>query len=119
MGVIPDLRTVCSADLQIVVGDQGTTRTIRLDGALDATADEGVRRAVARAVSDRPECVLVDLGRLNVIDADGVAVVVDLVRRCRSQHIRLVIVPGPAAVQRAFASARLDLALPFVAERVA
>ena len=119
MGVSSDLWTVCSADLQIVVGDQGTTRTIELDGTLNAAAVEAVRRAVARAVGDRPECVLLDLGRLSAIDADGVAVVVDLVRRCRSQHIRLVIVPGPSEVQLAFARARPDVALPFVAGRVA
>jgi anti-anti-sigma factor len=119
MGVSSDLWTARSAELPIVVGDQGTTRTIELNGTLDGAAEEAVRRAVARAVSDRPECVLVDLGRLNAIDADGVAVVVDLVRRCRSQHIRMVIVPGPSEVQRAFARARPDVALPFVADRAA
>jgi anti-anti-sigma factor len=117
MGVSSDLWTACSADVQIVVGDQGTTRTIELEGTLDAAAEEAMRRAVARAVSDRPECVLVDLGRLNAIDADGVAVVTDLVLRCRSQGMRLVIVPGPPEVQRAFARARPGLALPFVADR--
>lgn len=119
MGVSSDLWTVSSADLHIVVGDQGTTRTIELDGTWDALADQGARRAVARAVSDQPECVLVDLGHLNAIDADGVAVVADLARRCRSQRIRLVIVPGPPVIQSAFARARPDLALPFVADWVA
>jgi anti-anti-sigma factor len=117
MGASSDLWTACSADLQIVVGDQGTTRTIELDGRLDAAAEETVRRALARAVSDRPECVLLDLGRLNAIDPDGVAVVVDLVLRSRSQHMRLVIVPGPPEVQRAFARARPGVTLPFVTDR--
>ena len=62
MGVSSDLRTACSADLQIVVGDQGTTRTIELDGTLDAAAEEGVRRAVARAVSDRPSACCLTSG---------------------------------------------------------
>jgi hypothetical protein len=35
MGVSSDLWTVCSADLEIVVGDQGTTWTIGLPFAAD------------------------------------------------------------------------------------
>jgi len=115
MAVSSDPRTVCSADLEIVIGDRGTTRTIGLAGTLDVASEAGLRRAVARAVSDRPECVVVDLGQLDVIDGRGVAVVIDLARRCRSQRIRLVIIPGPGEIQHAFASVRSDVALPFVA----
>jgi anti-anti-sigma factor len=118
MSVSSDLGTVRSADLRITVGNRGTTRTIGLGGTFDVESQAAVRQAIARAVGDQPECVLVDLARLNAIDADGVAVVVDLVRRCRSQQMRLVIVPGPPEVQDAFAAAKPDLAMPFVAAAV-
>jgi anti-anti-sigma factor len=100
--------------LGIVVAQRGTTTCIGLDGACDLTARASFRDATGRALSGDPECVVLDLGALSFIDAAGVRLVLELAARSRAQHARLVICPGPRAVQDVFDLCQVTEALPFV-----
>jgi anti-anti-sigma factor len=61
-----------------------------------------------------PECVVLDLSRLSFIDSTGVHAVTELHKRAEQQRARVVIVPGPRAVQRIFELVGLTEVLPFL-----
>lgn len=58
---------------------------------------------------------MLDLSQLTFIDSSGIHVVLELQKRSTHQMIRLVIVPGPRAVQRPFEILGLADVLPFLA----
>lgn len=103
--------------LEIVTREQGTTITIELAGEWDLAGSPAARQAIAGAVTGRPECVVLDLSRLAFIDSSGVHATVELARRSIAQNVRLVIIPGPPAVQRVFEVTGLDGQLPFIEEQ--
>jgi anti-anti-sigma factor len=103
-------------DLRITVSERGTTTNIELDGEWDLAAREASRAALTCALGSEPECVVLDLSRVSFIDAIGVRVVVELADRCAGQRVRLVIVPGPSAVQRFFDLCGLARQLPFIGQ---
>jgi len=87
---------------------------IALRGELDLahayTFDEELRR-----VEDaRPECVVIDLRELTFMDSCGLARLLAARRRARKLGHRLVLVRGPAAVQRLFALSAVDEAFEIV-----
>jgi anti-anti-sigma factor len=96
---------------RIVVSKQGTTSTIQVVGEWDPAARERMSDAVSQALGRHPESVVLDLSRATSMDSSGIALVVALAKRCTCQNVRLVIVPGPAEVQRLFQTCP---ALPFV-----
>ncbi|MDQ6836650.1 MAG: STAS domain-containing protein [Actinomycetota bacterium] len=98
-------------ELGIVVSQQGTTSTIQVEGKWDPAAPDRMRHAVAEALGRGPESVVLDLSRATSMEASGIALVVALAKRCTCQSVRLVIVPGPAEVQRLFQACQ---GLPFV-----
>lgn len=57
--------------------------------------------------------MVLDLSRLSFIDSSGLHVTIELQRRAIRQNIRLVIIPGPRAVQRLFEICQLTETLPF------
>lgn len=85
---------------------------VHVSGELDR---EGVPK-LARTLHDarlNARMVVLDLRDLTGIDRSGVRAIVDASRAARADHRRQVVVRGPAAVDRAFASVdaahRLDL----------
>ncbi len=103
--------------LAIVTRKQGTTITIELAGEWDLGGAPAARRAIAGALTGRPECVVLDLSRLAFMDSSGVHATVELARRSIAQNVRPVIIPGPPAVQRAFEVTGLAGQLPFIEEQ--
>jgi anti-anti-sigma factor len=100
-------------ELQIVVSRVGTTTTISFEGEWDLAAREATCDAIGKELVDRPESLVLDFSRLSFIDSSAVHVVVDLERYSAGMNIRLLIVPGPRAVQRIFEICQLDERLPF------
>lgn len=98
-------------ELRILVSQQGTTSTIQVEGEWDPAAGGRMTRALAGALGRHPENVVLDLSCATSMDSSGIALVVGLAKRCASQHVRLVIVPGPAQVHKLF---QTWPALPFV-----
>jgi anti-sigma B factor antagonist len=89
---------------------------IALHGDLDLahayTFDEELRRVEA----DRPACIVLDLRELTFLDSCGLARLLAARRRARRAGRRLVLVRGPAAIQRIFAVAALEETFEIVSE---
>jgi anti-anti-sigma factor len=102
--------------LRIVTREHGATTTIAFQGEWDLAQRQRSREAVHLALRRRPECLVFDLGELEFIDSSGLNVLVDAHRRCTAIDTRLVIIPGPRAVQRAFELCGLKEILTFAAE---
>ena len=100
-------------DFRITASDQGTTSTIELEGEWDLAQQTATTDAIAHALDRRPACLLLDLSRLTFIDSCGVHVLINARNRCAAQGARLVIIPGPRAVQRVFEICGLIEILPF------
>jgi anti-anti-sigma factor len=100
--------------LEIAVRHQGTTTTIALRGEWDVAEQHAARQAIQSALAGCPECLVLDLSQLTFIDSTGIHVAIELAKRSIQQNVRLVIVPGPPAVQRPFEILRLSDALPFL-----
>jgi anti-anti-sigma factor len=95
--------------------DAGAVR-IAVRGELDLahayTFDEELRRVEAA----RPSCVVLDLRELTFLDSCGLARLLAARRRSRKAGHRLLLVRGPAQVQRLFALAAVDEAFEMVSE---
>jgi anti-sigma B factor antagonist len=102
--------------LRIVASDQGKTRTIEVEGEWDLAQRDAARDAIGQVLERRSECLVFDLSRLTFIDSSGVHGLIDTSNRCVGQGTRLVIVPGPPAVQRVFDLCGVGAILPFAAD---
>jgi anti-sigma B factor antagonist len=100
-------------DFRITASEQGTTSTIELEGEWDLAQQTVTTDAIARALDRRPACLLLDLSQLSFIDSCGIHVLIAARNRCAEQGARLVIIPGPRAVQRVFEICGLIEILPF------
>lgn len=109
-----DLPDVLAGGLRIVVRVQGTTTTLAPEGEWDLAQRQAMLGIIRAAFERHPECVVLDLSGLRFIDSSGVHVVIELRKRSTLQNTRLVIVPGPRAVQRLFELCKLTDALPFL-----
>lgn len=106
---VPD---VLDGGLQIAVSQTGVGTTIELEGAWDLAEQLRTRQAIGRALATRPECLVLDLSRLSFIDSSGLHAVIGLARRTQRLGVRLLIIPGPKAVQRIFEICHLTDQLP-------
>ncbi len=79
---------------------EGNAMRIALRGELDLehayTFDEELRQIEAM----QPDCICIDLRELTFLDSSGLGRLVAARRRSMKQGRRLVLVRGPAAVQR-------------------
>jgi anti-anti-sigma factor len=103
--------------LVVSVDDRATTRTITPRGEVDSDSAGFVAKPLMQALTDRFEVVVLDLSQTTLIDATGIAVVVGATERARERAIGFLVVPGPAAVQRAFDRAGLTQLVPFGSQR--
>ncbi len=87
---------------------------IALRGELDLehayTFDEELKRVEAI----EPECICLDLRELTFLDSTGLSRLVAARRRAMKAGRRLVLVRGPAAVQRVFQLTAVDEAFEIV-----
>jgi anti-sigma B factor antagonist len=81
-----------------------------LDLATAAVAEEGLRAAEAAA----PHRLKLDLTGLTFMDSTGLRLVIAAAARAREAGRSLVVVRGPAAVQRVFEVTGVDERLEFV-----
>ena len=89
---------------------------IALRGELDLehaySFDEELRRVEAM----RPPCICIDLRELTFLDSTGLSRLLAARRRARRMGHRLVLVRGPAAVQRVFQLTAVDESFEIVSE---
>jgi anti-anti-sigma factor len=101
-------------ELGITASEQGTTTTISVRGEWDLAQKPAMRRVINDVLARVPECVVLDLARVSFIDSTGVHAVIELHKRAEQQGARVVIVPGPRAVQRIFELVGLTEVLAFL-----
>ena len=105
---------VAAADTEVLVADQGTTRTITPRGDLDLSSSPPVSRALAQALTDGVATVVLDLSQTTFLDSSGVHLVLGAHARAKASQTHLVIVPGPPQVHRTFELCGVADQLPFV-----
>jgi anti-sigma B factor antagonist len=69
------------ADVQMIE----ETAVVRLHGDIDRRAADGVPDAYERAVANEPSAVLLDFGDVGFINSTGIALLVGLLARARSE----------------------------------
>jgi anti-anti-sigma factor len=111
-----DAFRVDGGGMTIVIGKQGTTSTLELVGECDLAQRDDLRAAIGRVLAGRPECLVLDLSRLSFIDSSGIHVMIELSERAARARCRLLICPGPRAVQRVFELCGLATRLTFVGD---
>ena len=94
--------------------DRGTTRTITPTGEIDFQSVDALRSTLFAAFSDRLETVVLDLGETRFIDSAVVNLVLQATARAQEFAVRLVVLPGPPDVQRAFELCGVTGEIPFV-----
>jgi anti-anti-sigma factor len=92
---------------------EGQTR-MALVGELDIASAPRFEEGLAEAEADTPGVLVVDLRRVEFIDSTGLRAVIAADERARSAERRLVIIRGPAAVERVFSVTQLDQRLDIV-----
>jgi anti-sigma B factor antagonist len=77
-------------------------RTLALGGELDLASAPKLERAVGAALTAGARRLVLDLRRLEFIDASGLHSVVQAREACRREGCEFALVPGPRQVQRVF-----------------
>ena len=101
-------------DLETVENDG--VCSVALSGELNLETAGALTRELVRLEEKRPPVLALDLRNLQFIDSSGLRLVVIADADARREGRRLVIVPGPEAVQRVFRKTLLDQRLDFVEE---
>ncbi len=91
----------------------GALHTIRLEGEMDIANAADVERELLRVEATNALSIVLDLSTLRFIDSTGVRLLLCAYdRSCRDAN-RLVLLRGPAAVQRVFELTGVVDRLPF------
>ena len=94
---------------------EGDMHTIALAGELDLGGADRVQHELERVESSDVLLIVVDLSGLTFMDSTGVRVLMDARARSRADSDRLMLLRGPADVQRVFELCGVDGLLPFAA----
>jgi anti-sigma B factor antagonist len=92
---------------------EGQTR-MALAGELDIASAPRFEEGLAEVEGDTPGVLVLDLRGVEFIDSTGLRAVIAADERARSAGRRLVIVRGPAAVERVFSVTQLDQRLEII-----
>jgi anti-anti-sigma factor len=91
----------------------GDKHTVRPLGELDlATADE-LQHELERAEASNAQSIVLDLSGLTFMDSTGVQLLLRAQARSRADANRLMLLRGPAAVQRVIELTGVAALLPF------
>jgi anti-anti-sigma factor len=100
--------------LEFETKEHGDRTHVALRGELDLSTAEKVERELQRIEEDAPPLVVLDLSGLTFLDSTGLRLIVGADQRARQSDRRLVVVRGPATVQRVFSITKLDERLEMV-----
>lgn len=108
---------------EVTVTEQAGVPVVRLDGEVDLSNIDEVRRAVFSPTEVGHDCVVVDLTGTTYLDSTAVRLLFDLAVRLHARRRRLRLVVSDATiVRRVLVLTKLDESVPFdatVAEAVA
>jgi anti-sigma B factor antagonist len=86
---------------------EGVVVVVRLAGELDLYNAQAVRDAFREVVEERPERLVVDLGRVEFLDSTALGVLVEACSKLPNRRAFLLAAPGPEP-RRALQVAGLD-----------
>src|SRR2546421_11634060 len=95
------------------VTSDGNAVTVAFSGELDISRAEEVERELERIEAEGPDLIVFDLRGLEFLDSTGLRIILGADSRGRREGRRVVIVPGPEAVDRVFRVTLLDRRLGF------
>jgi anti-sigma B factor antagonist len=99
-----------AADFSCVLSEVGDMTAVSVTGELDMATCPELDWAL-RNVSAETSSVVLDLRGLNFMDSTGLHVIITANERLRREGRQLLVVRGPAAIQRVFAVSGVDRAL--------
>ena len=102
------------ASLEIITEKHEGQMRVALVGELDIASAPRLEEGLADVEGDTPGTIVLDLRRVEFIDSTGLRAVLAADEWARSSGRRLVVVRGPAAVERVFSVTQLDQRLDIV-----
>ena len=99
--------------LNVATHHDGNAVIVAIAGELDLATAEPVREAVAKAMSQARQRLIIDLGGLTFIDSSGLHAILDAYKLSQDVVPAFTIRPGPPNVQLVFALTNLLDRLPF------
>lgn len=98
---------------EAVVSQEGSVRTIRLNGEFDIAVFPEITTLFDESLSNGYSAVKIDLGGLTFIDSTGLRALLNASFHAEEHGGNLTILPGTAQVQKVFEIAGLLDRLPF------
>lgn len=90
------------ADLEISTERTAGTIVISVQGEVDLANSSELQEALVDALDERPSRVVVDLRGVMYLDSTGLGVLLRQHQRALEADVELILVKGPAQVQRVF-----------------
>ena len=91
----------------------GPRHVLVLSGELDMASSPALEDAVRAICTDSAEALTVDLSGLTFMDSTGLRVVLLAKELCERHRCELLVIPGPAQIQRLFEVTGILERLPF------
>jgi anti-sigma B factor antagonist len=91
----------------------GPRHVLVLSGELDMASSPALEEAVRRICTDSAEALTVDLSGLTFMDSTGLRGVLLAKELCERHGCELLVIPGPAQIQRLFEVTGILARLPF------
>jgi anti-anti-sigma factor len=82
------LETTDSAPIRTDIGDEGGVPVVTIEGELDLSTVETVRRAIAPVVDAQPSRIVLDLRGLDFMDSSGIALMLSIANRVPTVELR-------------------------------
>lgn len=101
-------------DLRIDVTENGSSRTVRLEGTCDLATAPDLRNALQPLLPPEVTEVVVDVTELDFIDSTGLGVILGAMRRLREGSGVLRIAGATGTVRRVLEITDLDKVIPLV-----
>ena len=101
-------------DLRIAVTENGTSRTVRLEGTCDLATAPELRNALQQLTPPEIREVTVEVSALEFIDSTGLGVILGAMRRLREGAGTLRIAGASGTVRRVLEITDLDKVIPMV-----
>lgn len=101
-------------DLSIRVDENGTSRTVKLEGSCDLATAPRLRQTLQGLVPPDVDDVVLDVSDLEFIDSTGLGVVLGAMRRLREGGGSLSIAGAHGIVRRVLEITDLDKVIPLV-----
>ena len=102
------------ADLTINERREGDVAVLALSGELDLAGLPAFESELARAETDAPQTLVLDLSAVEFMDSSGLRAIVMAHERASQSGRRFVVVAGPPQVRRVFEITQLDTRLELV-----